>query len=109
MHPKQNYTATFETTRSLQGELPEIFVERQDQSAIRFSAIKQRPVFYARAVYARPKNVVALFPENLDGRERKVLVRQKSHSGRNWEGFVLVRKITCVGQAREYILLVRPG
>src|SRR5579859_12798 len=104
MHPKQNYPATFETTRPLQGELPEIFVECQDQSAICFSAIEQGAVFYAGAVCTRPKNVVTLSPEYLDGRERKVLVRQKSHSGRNWEGFVLVRKITCIGQAREYIL-----
>ncbi len=92
----------------MEHELPEVFVERHDYPAIRFGALEQRATFQARTIGPRPKNVVTSPAKKLDGRARKILIRQNSHSGKDRVGFVLVCEVTRIGEAREDVLSGQP-
>lgn len=105
---KQDYAAALKWNRPLKGNLPEVFVERQDDASIRFGAFEQRSILEARTIGPCPKNVVVLPAYLLDDWSREVFIRQKSHSG--WDGvsFVLVREVARVGEARKDVLFGEP-
>jgi hypothetical protein len=79
MHSKQEHSRMLERNGSLERLLPEILVQRQEQSTIRLRAVKQAAIRQAGTIRSCPQNIVALAAEYLDEWERKVLVSEKPH------------------------------
>ncbi len=96
MNPEQNDTGSLERDPSLNGDLPEIFIECQYDSRFRFGQLQQYDVFPTRATYAGPKDVMAVSTKRLYDRLRKILVSEKAHLRRNWVGLVLAGQVAGV-------------
>ena len=66
-------------TRALDGDFPEIFIERQQDPAIRFRDIQERSIACTWQVRACPLHIVTGLPQCLNARQRQVLVGEQAH------------------------------
>jgi len=55
---RQDYSATFQRNRPLEGDLPEVLVESHDDPAFRFGALEERAIFETGTIGPCPDNVV---------------------------------------------------
>jgi len=108
MNAKHHHTAPRNRLLALQGDLPEIPIESQNQSPFDFSHLDNGWISGARSCRPDPDHIVSVEAQRLYRRPRKILVRQKQHLGWNRIRPELVRQVTCVRQARKNIFLRQP-
>ena len=108
MHANQNHAGSLQRLATLQSDLPEILVQRQDQPALGFREFQKGGIFKARIVSSRPKHIVTISAHGLDGRKRDVLVGQDEHLC--WDGvcLILVRQVAGIREASQNVFVRDP-
>jgi hypothetical protein len=96
MSSEQNNPGLFQRASTLNGDLPEVFVQRQHDARFGFRQIQQENVFCSREIRAGPQNIVPPGSKRLYDRLRKVLVGEEAHLRWNGERLVFVREIAGV-------------
>ena len=109
MDSKQDDTRLRESNTALDGNLPEVFIQRQQDARRRFGEVQQGGVLPAGAIGSSPQHVVAGGSQQFDNRPRKVLVGEEAHLSGNRIGLVFVGQVTGVGQAGENVVSRQPG
>jgi len=104
MDSEQNYPGSFQRTPALNGDLPEVLIERQHEACFGFRQIQQGDVACSGEIRAGPQNVVAIRSKLLYDRLRKVLVDEDAHLRWNRERLVFVGEIARVRQTCEDVL-----
>lgn len=62
MNPEQNNAGLFQWPSALNGNLPEVLVEREDGASFGFSQIQQGKVFPSGEIRAGPEHIVTFGP-----------------------------------------------
>src|ERR1044071_184707 len=93
MDSEQNDTGLFQWVSALNGNLPEVLLERQHDARLCFGQVQEGDVFRSREISAGPQNVVTLGSKIVDNRLREVLVGEKAHLRWNRECLVFVGEI----------------
>ena len=109
MNPEQSDARLLQRYPALNGNPPEILVERQHDALFGFGQVQKGDVFPSTAISAGPKDVVAASTKCLDAWLRKVLVRKGPHLRWNRIGLVLVGQVAGVRQAGEDVLSHQSG
>lgn len=65
MNSEQNDPGSFQGAPTLNGDLPEVLVERQDDARFGLRPIQQRDVACSGKIHAGPQNVVAIGPKRI--------------------------------------------
>ena len=93
----------------MNGNLPEVLVERQHDTRFGFGQVQKNNVFPSGAISPGPKDIVAAAAKCLDDWPRKVLVSKEAHLRWNRIGLVLVGQVAGVRQAGEDVLSRQSG
>ena len=109
MNPKQDHAGLFERNPALNGNLPEVLVQRQHDTAFGFGQVQKGGVVPSGAIGPGPKHIMKAGAKRLDDRFRKVLVSQETHLRWNRIGLVFVGQVAGIGQAGEDILSRQAG
>ena len=109
MHADQDDTALPHPFPSLDRDLPEVPVKREQNSAIRLGPLQNVLVTATREIVTRPQDIVAGEPQVLNDPSRKILIGEKLHLRREGIGPEFVRKVTGVGKTGEQILARQTG
>jgi hypothetical protein len=97
VNPEQDYATRSEALPALNCELPEIPVQREQNSSLLFRAIEEKLVVRGREVSSGPKNVVLIKAQPINDGLGKILVGEESHhSSGNWIGPEFVSKVAGV-------------
>lgn len=104
MNSEQNDPGSFQGAPTLNGDLPEVLVERQDDARFGLRPIQQRDVACSGKIHAGPQNVVAIGPKRIYDRLRKVLIGEEAHLRWKRERLVFAGEIAGVRQAGEDVL-----
>ena len=79
VNSKENHAASREWFPALDRDLAEIFVEGQQDSAVRFREVQQRSIARARMIRSRPHHIVSGPAQCCDCRKREVFIREQAH------------------------------
>jgi len=109
MNPEQNNAGLFERNAALNGNLPEVLIQRQYDARLRFGNVQKDKILPSGAISQGPKDIMAIGAKRLDERPRKVLVSEEAHLCWNRIGLVFVRQVAGIGQAGENVLSRQPG
>lgn len=104
MNAEQNDSGLFQRGSALNGDLPEVLIERQQDARFGFRQIQQDGVFCSREMRAGPQDIVPLGSKRLNDWLRKVLVCKDAHLRGNWERLIFVGQIAGVRQTSENVL-----
>jgi len=96
MNPEQDNTGSFEMNPALEGDLPEVFVQRQYDARFGFGEAQKDNILPSRAIGPGPKDIVAIGTKRLDNRLWKVLISQDAHLGWDRKGLVFVGQVAGV-------------
>ena len=96
MNSEQNDAGSFQRDPALNGNLPEVLIERQHDARFGFGQIQKYDVFPSRAIGAGPKYIVAAGAKRLDDWLRKVLIGEEAHLRGNRIGLVFVGQVAGV-------------
>lgn len=97
MNPEQDYATRCKALPTLNCELPEIAVQREQNSSLLFRPIEEKFVVHGREVNTGLKNVVLIKAQPINDGLRKILVGEESHrSSGNWIGLEFVSKVAGV-------------
>jgi len=77
--PEKNDASLNQRGLALERDLPEVLVERQEDSALGIGQIRQVGICYPGEVRSCLKDVVTGFAQRINNRLREVLVREESH------------------------------
>lgn len=113
MNSKPDDAGLFERRPALNGNLPEVLIQSQQNSGFRFGELKKFGVLPSSAMGPSPIHVVAVSPKHLDGRLWEIFIGKDSHlsrrkSGRNWIGLVFVSQVAGVRKAGENVVARQP-
>ena len=81
MSAKQDDARLFERNPALNGNLPEVFVQRQHDAGLGFGEVQKDRVFPPDAIGPSPKHIMAAGGKGLDDRLREVLVSEQALLG----------------------------
>lgn len=79
MNSKPDDAGLFERNPALNGNLPEVLVQSQENPGFRFGELKKFSVLPSSAIGPCPTHVVAISAKRFDGRLRKVFIGKESH------------------------------
>ena len=96
VNSEQNDAGLFERDPALNGNLPEVLIQRQHDARFGFGEVQQDNVFPSSAISPGPTDIVAVGAKRFDNRPRKVLVSQEAHLRRNRIGLVFVGQVAGV-------------
>jgi len=80
----------------LNGDLPEVLIERQHDACFGFGQVQKNNVFPSGAISPGPKDIVAATAQCFDDWLRKVLVSEQAHLRWNRIGLVFVGQVAGV-------------
>jgi len=109
MNSEQNDAGSFQRDPALNGNLPEVLIERQHDARFGFGQIQRDDVFPSSAISAGPNYILAVGAKCLDDWLRKVLIGEKAHLRWNRIGLVFVGQIAGVRQAGKNVLSRQSG
>jgi hypothetical protein len=96
VNPEQNDAGLCQRDPTLNCDLPEVLIERQNDACFEFGQVQKDCVFPSSAISAGPKDVVAIGTKCLDDLLRKVLVCEEAHLHRNRKCLVFVGQVAGV-------------
>lgn len=79
MNSKPDDAGLLEGNPALNGNLPEVLIQSQQNPGFRFGKLKEFRVLPSGAMGSSPTHVVAISTKHLDGWLREVLVGKDSH------------------------------
>jgi len=103
VYADENDAAVSHPFRPLQCDLPEITVEREEDSAFGLGPFQNLFVAGTGVVVAHPQDVVTGITERFDNAAGKILICEKSHLCGEGIGPEFVREVTGVGETGEEI------
>jgi Sigma-70, region 4/Sigma-70 region 3 len=102
-------TRLFQRGAALDGNLPEVLIQRQHDACFRLGAFEEGDVFPPDAICPCPQDIVAMIAKRVDNRPGEVLVGEYAHLRRDRISFVFVSEVACVGQAGENVISCQTG
>ncbi len=79
MNSKPDYAGLFERNPALNGNLPEVLIQSQQNPGFRFGELKKFSILPSSAMRPGPTHVVAIGAQRLYGRLRKIFIGKESH------------------------------
>jgi hypothetical protein len=104
MDSEQNDTGLFQRFSPLNGDLPEVLVERQYDTRFRLGQVQEDDVLRSREIRPGPQNIVTVGSKSLDDRLREVLVGEEAHLRWNRVRLVFVGEIAGVRQTGKDVV-----
>jgi hypothetical protein len=78
VNPEENHAGPLEWNPALNGNLPEVFAQRQHDTTFRLGAVEKGRILRSGAIGPSPKHIVAVGAKRLDNRLREILVSQNT-------------------------------
>ncbi len=79
MAAEQNHASSLKRLSALHSDLPQVFVEREDDPGISFADLDDRRIRHAAKIRQRPNNIVAIGSQHVNEFSGEVLVGQQPH------------------------------
>ena len=109
MNSKQDNAGFLQRYSALNSNLPEVFIERQENTFGGLRKIQKVDVSGAGEIGADPQDMMAGGAKRFDSGLWEVLVREQKHLRRDWVGLVFVGQVAGVRKTREDIVSCEAG